>query len=1022
MPHTRLHLAMSESICEMEDWQKELLRQNLVKLTADLDPIDIYDQLIEGDVFTFEDKERIDHEVTRADKARELISVLCRKGPRAFGVFRDALKPKYPYLYALLSAEMSAADDCLRSVCSELRDYYKDKLCMTFPMPWLLEKPLRLTDVHVTRALVNKSKETEVEIDHLFANQDNPEIPQRLLIEGDPGIGKSILCQFLAYEWSHGSRRDHPRELAKIHKFDLVFYLKAEDLKHQDSIAEAIRCHLLPKDFKISSDVLEELLKTASVLFLIDAYDEGCVDNSHLDQLIEKKHLRKSSLLLTSRRHFLRHKLNCFNCLLSLEGYDKTQQLNHVKKLAEHENIPVNQFDLLLENDEISGICSNPLYLTLLCLLYTEEGCSINSRTDLFCAMHEFILLKASGRMNVTQEDMEQQVMRPLYKLAFDAYQKNEYLIQEHDLQNTSCGMDAIIQVGYLIKHITVSRLQAKLQHRFTHTTVMEFLAAKHLSLMAEHGRQVWWQKVFNVKMESNESAIARLSVPILWNKSTETEEDSPYAQDETVAAFVFGLLETDPENLVKMATTIMNRTRFSGSHRNDLAEIHCYRAHIINKLICELHILPPALEDAIIQRCPSHMSFSKSCSVKCLKGLVIICNLKNMKPRSISVDITQMWSEFDRHFSLLIELSKCQSIDWIWIAPEDNKQLKQCLLQLRLGQADCIPNVKITRSESIREIAARDLRFGDKLRGLHLQGFDEVNTRRYLEAVSQKTLTTLEVADCDLDDKCRILLSKLMLNPNLQHVTLMSGGNHMGQFIHPLARLPELRSLQICLTEMNPSERKEFEVILKKNTLQELCLVHCGFYVHQILSNNYSNMTSLRELRMRDADCVPYNSLPMHPILQGIQHLNLRVIILRLCLRDDDLIALSNAMSSWPNLQVLIIFSTLPLSDILSGDTRPLQSHGSETTIRRLFRAITGCQYLKTLYLYGIQIQDSSVYDFCKMVDSLGQLNEFDLVYIYDDTLTKDANDKLVAYLMQKQDEMILWYASMRLPDGEDK
>ncbi|ELU05528.1 hypothetical protein CAPTEDRAFT_189153, partial [Capitella teleta] len=715
-----------------------------------------------------------------------------------------------------------------------------------------------------------------------------------------------------------------------------------------------------------------ELLKTVAVLFLIDAYDEGCVDNSHLDQLIEKKHLRKSSLLLTSRRHFLRHKLNYFNCRLSLEEYDKTQQLNHVKKLAEHEKIPVNQFDLLLENIEISGICSNPLYLTLLCLLHTEEGCSIDSRTDLFCAMHEFILLKASGRMNVTQEDMEQQVMRPLYKLAFDAYQKNEYLIQEHDLQNTFCGMDPIIQVGYLIKHITVSRLQAKLQHCFTHTTVMEFLAAKHLSLMAEHGRQVWLQNVYKQtnEIDDSDAPFTRVSFPILWNKSTETEENSRYAQDETVAAFVFGLLETDPENLVKMATTIMNRTRFSGSHQKDLAEFDCYRAHIINKLICELHILPPALEDAIIQRCPSHVFFGKSCSVKCLKGLVIICNLKNMKPRSISVDITHMLNESDRHVSLLIELSKCQSIDWIWIAPEDNKQLKQCLLQLRLGQADCIQNVKITKSESTREIAARDLRFGDELRGLHLQGFDKLNTRRYLEAVSQKKLTTLKVVNCDLDDKCRILLSKLMRNPNLQHVSLVSGDNPMGQFIHLLARLLELRSLKICLTEMNPSERKQFEVILKKNTLQELNLRHCGFYVHQILSNNYSNMTSLRELRIVDPDYIPYNSRPMDPILPGIQHLNLRAITLPLCLRDDDLIALSNAMSSWPNLQ----------------------------------------------------IQESSVYDLCKMVDSLDQLNAFSLWYRYDNTLTKDGIDKLEAYLMQKQDEMILMYGSTRLPDGEDK
>ncbi|ELT97222.1 hypothetical protein CAPTEDRAFT_209243, partial [Capitella teleta] len=837
-------------------------------------------------------------------------------------------------------------------------------------------------------------KETEVEIDHLFANQDNPEIPQRLLIEGDPGIGKSILCQFLAYEWSHGSRRDHPRELAKIHKFDLVFYLKAEDLKHQDSIAEAIRCHLLPKDFKISSDVLEELLKTASVLFLIDAYDEGCVDNSHLDQLIEKKHLRKSSLLLTSRRHFLRHKLNCFNCLLSLEGYDKTQQLNHVKKLAEHENIPVNQFDLLLENDEISGICSNPLYLTLLCLLYTEEGCSINSRTDLFCAMHEFILLKASGRMNVTQEDMEQQVMRPLYKLAFDAYQKNEYLIQEHDLQNTSCGMDAIIQVGYLIKHITVSRLQAKVQHRFTHTTVMEFLAAKHLSLMAEHGRQVWWQKVFHVRWNPR-VCIARLSVPILWNKSTETEEDSPYAQDETVAAFVFGLLETDPENLVKMATTIMNRTRFSGSHRNDLAEIHCYRAHIINKLICELHILPPALEDAIIQRCPSHMSFSKSCSVKCLKGLVIICNLKNMKPRSISVDITQMWSEFDRHFSLLIELSKCQSIDWIWIAPEDNKQLKQCLLQLRLGQADCIPNVKITRSESIREIAARDLRFGDKLRGLHLQGFDEVNTRRYLEAVSQKTLTTLEVADCDLDDKCRILLSKLMLNPNLQHVTLMSEATSDSDTKNP-ENLKNMkpRSISVDITHMwNESDRHV-------SLLRELSKCQSIDWIWIAPEDNKQLKQCLLELRLGQADSIQNVKITKSESIGEIAACDLRF--------GDELRGLH--LQGFDKLNTRRYLEAVSRKSLI---TLKVVDCDLDDKCRDLLSKLMLNPNLQ-------HIQDSLVNDLCKMVDSLGQLNEFSLLYSYDDTLTKDGIDKLEAYLMQKQDEMIVMYASKRLPEDQ--
>ncbi|ELU16193.1 hypothetical protein CAPTEDRAFT_134296, partial [Capitella teleta] len=76
----------------MESADQEILRKNLVALSTDLNPKDVYDALIAGGVLSFQDTERIGTKGTQRDKARELINVLLRKGPNAFGVFMDALQ------------------------------------------------------------------------------------------------------------------------------------------------------------------------------------------------------------------------------------------------------------------------------------------------------------------------------------------------------------------------------------------------------------------------------------------------------------------------------------------------------------------------------------------------------------------------------------------------------------------------------------------------------------------------------------------------------------------------------------------------------------------------------------------------------------------------------------------------------------------------------------------------------------------------------------------------------------------
>ncbi|ELU18464.1 hypothetical protein CAPTEDRAFT_213419 [Capitella teleta] len=90
----------------MDESHRDLLRRNLVALTTDLDPGDVYILLIQNGVLTEDEKETLSNRrmnTCRRDGAHDLIKVLQRKGPTAFEAFMDALWNTYPHLYGRIS-------------------------------------------------------------------------------------------------------------------------------------------------------------------------------------------------------------------------------------------------------------------------------------------------------------------------------------------------------------------------------------------------------------------------------------------------------------------------------------------------------------------------------------------------------------------------------------------------------------------------------------------------------------------------------------------------------------------------------------------------------------------------------------------------------------------------------------------------------------------------------------------------------------------------------------------------------
>ena len=129
--------------------------------------------------------------------------------------------------------------------------------------------------------------------DILRPDQDGKPV-QYVLIDGAPGIGKSILAWELCHKWE---------ELDSLKQYELVVLIQLRESK-----AQKAHCleDLLPCDDTIKiKRVLHAIGNGEGVLIVCDGFDElpqeQRQENSVYIDLLQGKHLRKATVIVTSR-------------------------------------------------------------------------------------------------------------------------------------------------------------------------------------------------------------------------------------------------------------------------------------------------------------------------------------------------------------------------------------------------------------------------------------------------------------------------------------------------------------------------------------------------------------------------------------------------------------------------------------------------------------------------------------------------------------------------------------------------
>ena len=375
-----------------------------------------------------------------------------------------------------------------------IRRDYKGEGAVLCPFPWCEDDlQLKLSKVFTRLQIFSKEKERArltdkvVQMTDAFMPHEECDEPRVVLIEGQPGMGKTTYCQKLAYDWSV----EYISAEACFPQVKMLLLLKCRDMKTAD-IEEAIDDQLLPLDAdKKEKENFFHFIRCnqSKILLVLDGLDE-LPENllKGLFPLIQRKILSNTYLMLTARHEAgMRVRRHC-DTLLEIVGFTKEDADSYITKyFSNHEDpsLAAKLIEKLDREKQLRELSSNPLNTALLCLLCEDtKGVFPSNQTKLYdqlvsCAVRRYFARKGIPMDSKDPLQTFSVNLNHLGKMAFEALKVDRMYFSKDEMDYQSVDF---LPLCFLSQEASVSKLRPIPCFSFTHKTFQEYFAAYHLA------------------------------------------------------------------------------------------------------------------------------------------------------------------------------------------------------------------------------------------------------------------------------------------------------------------------------------------------------------------------------------------------------------------------------------------------------------------------------------------------------------------------------------------------------------
>ena len=336
--------------------------------------------------------------------------------------------------------------------------------------------------------------------------------PKRILIEGAPGIGKTVLAQEIAYQWATN------KILTEI---KIVFLLHLRD-PHLQSLATTKELVEYMSDEYLSSEQIATLTtylantKGQELCIVMDGFDEypaSLQKDSFIVNIINGTVFSEAIVVITSRPTATVSLHDRVDRRIDILGLPKEERDKYISQVFS--DSPEKELELakyLKQQPVINGLCFVPLHLAILLYLF-QQGSLPETLTEMNESFILHTIYRHLERHGITPcgtvdklTKVPKSTLNIVYKLsevAFKGLQENKLVFTFDEIKQTCPYIDetvgAINGFGLLqaVEHYPHKGAGTTKSFYFLHYTMQEFLAALHVSTLPREQQSSLMKKMF---------------------------------------------------------------------------------------------------------------------------------------------------------------------------------------------------------------------------------------------------------------------------------------------------------------------------------------------------------------------------------------------------------------------------------------------------------------------------------------------------------------------------------------------